>query len=100
MGAFALHWGAKDLPLMGELTRPEAGRPRLTCRRRVHISDSLVSIGMPVPVAAAPLPSPRRGRPPMVGCRQTILRAAALIFAQRDYHEVLMEDVAQASGVG
>jgi AcrR family transcriptional regulator len=36
----------------------------------------------------------------MVGCRQKILHAAELIFAQRDYHEVLMEDVAQASGVG
>jgi AcrR family transcriptional regulator len=36
----------------------------------------------------------------MVGCRQKILRAAELIFARRDYHEVLMEDVALASGVG
>jgi AcrR family transcriptional regulator len=43
---------------------------------------------------------PRRGRPPMAGLRQTILHAAEVIFTRHDYHEVLMEDVAQACGVG
>src|ERR1043166_527487 len=47
----------------------------------------------------APL-APRRGRPPMAGLRQAILEAAEQIFARHDYHEVLMEDVAQACGVG
>lgn len=36
----------------------------------------------------------------MVGLRQNILHAAEVIFTQHDYHEVLMEDVAQACGVG
>jgi AcrR family transcriptional regulator len=35
----------------------------------------------------------------MAGRRQTILGAAELIFTRHDYHEVLMEDVAQACGV-
>jgi AcrR family transcriptional regulator len=35
----------------------------------------------------------------MAGLRQSILRAAEVIFARRDYHEVLMEDVARACGV-
>jgi len=46
------------------------------------------------------VPTPRRGRPPMAGLRQNILHAAEVIFTQHDYHEVLMEDVAQACGVG
>lgn len=36
----------------------------------------------------------------MAGLRQNILQAAEAIFTQHDYHEVLMEDVAQACGVG
>jgi AcrR family transcriptional regulator len=36
----------------------------------------------------------------MAGLRQNILHAAEVIFTQHDYHEVLMEDVAQACGVG
>jgi AcrR family transcriptional regulator len=36
----------------------------------------------------------------MVGVRQGILRAAESIFTRRDFHEVLMEDVAQECGVG
>ena len=47
-----------------------------------------------------PLPRPRRGRPPTPGLRETILHAAETIFARRDYHEVQMDDVVQASGVG
>lgn len=42
----------------------------------------------------------RRGRPPIAGVRQDILRAAEIIFTRRDFHEVLMEDVAQECGVG
>jgi len=36
----------------------------------------------------------------MAGLRESILHAAEVIFTQHDYHEVLMEDVAQACGVG
>lgn len=36
----------------------------------------------------------------MAGLRQSILHAAQVIFTQYDYHEVLMEDVAQACSVG
>lgn len=36
----------------------------------------------------------------MAGLRQNILQAAEAIFTQHEYHEVLMEDVAQACGVG
>ena len=36
----------------------------------------------------------------MAGVRQDILRAAEVIFTKRDFHEVLMEDVAQECGVG
>jgi TetR/AcrR family transcriptional repressor of mexJK operon len=46
------------------------------------------------------VPHVRRGRPPMVGIRQEILRAAEAIFTRHDFHEVLMEDVAQECGVG
>ena len=42
----------------------------------------------------------RRGRPPTPGLREKILRAAETIFARRDYHEVQMDDVVEASGVG
>jgi len=55
---------------------------------------------MPTPASIRPVPTPRRGRPPMAGLRQNILQAAEMIFTQHDYHEVLMEDVAQACGVG
>ncbi len=36
----------------------------------------------------------------MAGLRQNILRSAEDIFTRHDYHEVLMEDVARACGVG
>ena len=42
----------------------------------------------------------RRGRPPTPGLRQRILRAAEDIFARHDYHEVQMDDVVEACGVG
>jgi AcrR family transcriptional regulator len=45
-------------------------------------------------------PRPRRGRPPTPGLRDAILSAAEVIFARRDYHEVQMDDVVEASGVG
>ena len=45
-------------------------------------------------------PAPRRGRPPIPGLRETILRSAADVFARRPYHAVLMDEVAEASGVG
>lgn len=44
--------------------------------------------------------SPRRGRPPQVGLRQKILVVAEQVFTRLPYHEVLMEEVARASGVG
>lgn len=51
---------------------------------------------------STPLPqaAPRRGRPPTPGLRESILRAAEAIFARRDYHEVQMDDVGEACGVG
>jgi AcrR family transcriptional regulator len=42
----------------------------------------------------------RRGRPPTPGLRDAILRAAAAVFTRRDFHEVQMDDVVAASGVG
>jgi len=53
----------------------------------------------------APLPQPepsraRRGRPPTPGLRDKIVRVAGPIFARRDYHEVQMDDVVAACGVG
>jgi len=53
-----------------------------------------------MPATVAQLPAPTRGRPPTAGLRQTILQAAAEIFARHEYHEVLMEDVARACDVG
>jgi AcrR family transcriptional regulator len=41
-----------------------------------------------------------RGRPPTPGLRARILRAAETIFARHDYHEVQMDDVVEACGVG
>ena len=43
---------------------------------------------------------PPRGRPPRPGLRESILQAAEGIFTERDYHEVQMDDVASACGVG
>src|SRR5437667_11464155 len=56
---------------------------------------------MSVPLAARSDSAPaRRGRPPTPGLRATILRAAETIFARHDYHEVQMDDVVEACGVG
>jgi AcrR family transcriptional regulator len=41
-----------------------------------------------------------RGRPPTAGLRERILRAAEAAFLHQEFHEVLMDDVARASGVG
>jgi AcrR family transcriptional regulator len=51
-------------------------------------------------VRPAAVAAPRRGRPPIPGLRATILRAAAEVFARRPYHDVLMDELAEASGVG
>ncbi len=45
-------------------------------------------------------PARSRGRPPIPGLRQDILGAAEDIFAQRDFHEVQMDEVAAACGIG
>jgi TetR/AcrR family fatty acid metabolism transcriptional regulator len=50
--------------------------------------------------AAVRVPHPPRGRPPTPGRRQSILRAAEDIFTRHDFHEVQMDDVASACGVG
>ncbi|MBI3770704.1 MAG: helix-turn-helix transcriptional regulator [Deltaproteobacteria bacterium] len=42
----------------------------------------------------------RRGRPPIPRLRETILQAAEAIFTRRQYHEVQMDEVAAACGVG
>ena len=42
----------------------------------------------------------RRGRPPIAGLRESILRAAESVFTLHDYHEVQMDQVARACGVG
>src|SRR5437667_9898761 len=53
------------------------------------------------PATAVPSPAAApRGRPPTAGLRENVLRVAEKIFAEHDYHEVLMDDVARASGVG
>ena len=43
---------------------------------------------------------PLRGRPPRPGLHESILRAAEAIFTERDYHEVQMDDLADACGIG
>ena len=54
----------------------------------------------PASLAAARHAAPARGRPPTPGLRQAILAAAEDVFARHDFHEVQMDDVARASGVG
>jgi AcrR family transcriptional regulator len=53
-----------------------------------------------MPHPAPVLPQTRRGRPPTPGLRTGILEAAASVFGRRPYHEVLMDEVAAACGVG
>src|SRR2546422_1824827 len=55
---------------------------------------------MSTPVPQPEAQHPRRGRPPTPGLREGILRAAEAISPRRDYHEVQMDDVAEACGVG
>src|SRR5439155_1717356 len=55
---------------------------------------------MSAPVPQPELQHPRRGRPPTPGLREDILRAAEIIFTRHDYHEVQMDEVAEACGVG
>lgn len=50
------------------------------------------------PTASAVRGAPR-GRPPTEGLRDRIVQAAERIFAENDYHEVRMDDVARACGV-
>jgi AcrR family transcriptional regulator len=46
-----------------------------------------------------PLRSVTRGRPPTAGLRDRIVHAAERIFAENDFHEVRMDEVARACGV-
>src|SRR5712691_7883006 len=55
---------------------------------------------MPATLPRRASPPARRGRPPTPGLRDKILRAAEVIFARHDYHEVQMDDVVEACGVG
>jgi AcrR family transcriptional regulator len=55
---------------------------------------------MPSATAASPVPPATRGRPPIPRLRESILRAAEEIFTRHEYHEVQMDDVARACGVG
>src|SRR5207244_11733260 len=55
---------------------------------------------MSAPVPQGELRHPRRGRPPTPGLREGILRAAETIFTRHDYHQVQMDQVAEACGVG
>src|SRR5512135_3473482 len=48
----------------------------------------------------ATVPAVRPGRPATPGLREAILAAAERVFTRRDYHEVQMDDVAAACGVG
>jgi AcrR family transcriptional regulator len=43
---------------------------------------------------------PRRGRPPIPDARQRILSAAAALFAQKEFHRVSTEEVAERAGTG
>jgi AcrR family transcriptional regulator len=51
----------------------------------------------PTPAALAPSV---RGRPQTPGLREAILDAAAAVFARRDFHEVLVDDIARECRVG
>src|SRR3989442_14156748 len=55
---------------------------------------------MSVPLVRSDSVPARRGRPPTPGLRDRILRAAETVFARHDYHEVQMDDVVEACGVG
>lgn len=55
---------------------------------------------MPSAAVAVRSSTPPRGRPPTPGRRRSILRAAEDIFTRHDFHEVQMDDVASACGVG
>src|SRR5437870_9639460 len=55
---------------------------------------------MSPPLSPPALPRRRRGRAPTAGLRDRIRRAAEAIFARHDYHEVQMDDVVEACGVG
>jgi AcrR family transcriptional regulator len=48
---------------------------------------------------STPIRSVPRGRPPTAGLRDRIVLAAERIFAENDFHEVLMEEVARNCGV-
>jgi AcrR family transcriptional regulator len=54
----------------------------------------------PLAAAAPSVSRPARGRPPTPGLREAILRAAEEIFTRHDFHEVQMDEIAGASGVG
>ena len=65
-----------------------------------HFPTDRSVIRMSAPASALePVPRPR-GRPPIAGLRDSILRAAESVFTRHDYHEVQMEQVADACGIG
>jgi len=65
-----------------------------------HFPTKQSVIEMAAPAHALRLAPRRRGRPPIAGLRDSILRAAETAFTRQDYHEVQMEQVAEACGVG
>src|SRR5881628_3729722 len=65
-----------------------------------HFPTNKSVIEMAAPAHALRLAPRRRGRPPIAGLRDSILRAAETAFTRQDYHEVQMDQVAEACGVG
>src|SRR5881409_1264832 len=65
-----------------------------------HFPTKQSVIEMAAPAHALRLAPRRRGRPPIAGLRDSILRAAETAFTRQDYHEVQMDRVAEACGVG
>ena len=65
-----------------------------------HFPTAKSVIQMSAPAHAIQLARRRRGRPPIAGLRDSILRAAETAFTRQDYHEVQMDQVAEACGVG
>ena len=66
--------------------------------RHLPTAKSVIQMSAPAH-ALQPVPR-RRGRPPIAGLRDSILRAAEAAFTRQDYHEVQMDQVAEACGVG
>jgi len=65
-----------------------------------HFPTDRSVIRMSAPASALESVPRPRGRPPIAGLRDSILRAAESVFTRHDYHEVQMEQVADACGIG